>query len=120
MTDYMQEAQQLAEGGRGLTRPNPTVGAVVVLDEKIVGRGFHTWVGMDHAEIIALRQAGAAARGAALYVTLEPCSHQGRTKPCVDAIIQSGVSRVVAAAQDPNPQVSGQGFAKLRQARIDV
>jgi diaminohydroxyphosphoribosylaminopyrimidine deaminase/5-amino-6-(5-phosphoribosylamino)uracil reductase len=96
------------------------VGAVVVLDDKIVGRGFHTWAGIEHAEVIALRQAGEAARGATLYVTLEPCSHEGRTKPCVEAIIQSGVSRVIAAVEDPNPQVSGQGFAKLREAGIEV
>src|SRR4051794_18838731 len=120
MTDYMQEALQLAEGGRGLTSPNPTVGALAVLDEAIVGRGFHTWAGVDHAEVIALRQAGEASRGSTLYVTLEPCSHQGRTQPCVEAIIQSGVSCVIAALEDPNPQVSGQGFAKLRQAGIEV
>jgi diaminohydroxyphosphoribosylaminopyrimidine deaminase / 5-amino-6-(5-phosphoribosylamino)uracil reductase len=120
MTDHMQEALQLAECGRGITSPNPTVGAVVVLEGKIVGRGFHTWAGVDHAEVIALRQAGESARGATLYVTLEPCSHHGRTKPCVEAIIQSSVSRVVAPLEDPNPQVSGEGFAKLRQAGIEV
>jgi diaminohydroxyphosphoribosylaminopyrimidine deaminase / 5-amino-6-(5-phosphoribosylamino)uracil reductase len=120
MTDYMQEALQLAERGLGLTSPNPTVGAVVVRNEKIVGEGFHTWAGVDHAEVIALQQAGEAARGATLYVTLEPCSHQGRTRPCVKAIIRSGVSRVVAALEDPNPQVSGQGFAELRQSGIEV
>jgi diaminohydroxyphosphoribosylaminopyrimidine deaminase/5-amino-6-(5-phosphoribosylamino)uracil reductase len=119
MTDYMQEALQLAERGRGLTSPNPTVGAVVV-DDKIIGRGFHTWASIDHAEVVALREAGEAARGATLYVTLEPCSHQGRTKPCVEAIVESGVSRVIAPLEDPNPQVSGQGFAKLRQAGIEV
>jgi diaminohydroxyphosphoribosylaminopyrimidine deaminase / 5-amino-6-(5-phosphoribosylamino)uracil reductase len=120
MTDYMQEALQLAECGRGITSPNPTVGAVVVRDGEIVGRGFHTWAGIDHAEVIAVRQAGEAAHGSTLYVTLEPCSHHGRTKPCVEAIIQSGVSRVIAALEDPNPQVSGQGFARLRQAGIEV
>ena len=120
MTDYMQEALRLAERGRGLTSPNPTVGAVVVLNGKIVGSGFHTWAGVDHAEVIALREAGEAARGATLYVTLEPCSHQGRTRPCVEAIIQSGVSRVIAALEDPNPQVRGQGFAKLRQTGVEV
>ncbi|MGI8958947.1 MAG: bifunctional diaminohydroxyphosphoribosylaminopyrimidine deaminase/5-amino-6-(5-phosphoribosylamino)uracil reductase RibD [Bryobacteraceae bacterium] len=119
-TDYMQEALQLAERGRGLTSPNPAVGAVAVLNGKIAGRGFHTWAGIDHAEVLALRQAGHAARGAALYVTLEPCSHHGRTKPCVEAIIESGVSCVVAALEDPNPQVRGQGFAKLREAGIEV
>jgi diaminohydroxyphosphoribosylaminopyrimidine deaminase / 5-amino-6-(5-phosphoribosylamino)uracil reductase len=120
MTDYMQEALQLAEGGRGLTSPNPAVGAVLVRDGNIVGRGCHTWAGIDHAEVIALRQANEAARGAALYVTLEPCSHHGRTKPCVEAIIQSGVSRVIAAIEDPNPQVRGKGFAQLHQAGIEV
>src|SRR5690349_20477701 len=120
MTDYMHEALQLAEGGRGLTSPNPAVGAVLVRDGKIVGRGCHTWAGIDHAEVIALREADEAARGAALSVTLEPCSHQGRTKPCVEAIIQSGVSRVIAAIEDPNPQVSGKGFDQLHQAGIEV
>ncbi len=116
----MQEALQLAERGRGLTSPNPTVGAVVVRDETVRGRGFHTWAGVDHAEVLALREAGEAARGSTLYVTLEPCSHHGRTNPCVEAIIQAGVARVIAAMQDPNPQVSGEGFSKLRKAGIDV
>jgi len=120
MNAHMQEALQLAAQGRGLTSPNPTVGAVVVRDGAVTGRGFHTWAGVDHAEIIALREAGDAARGATLYVTLEPCSHRGRTGPCVDAVIQAGVARVVAAMQDPNPQVSGQGFEKLRKAGIEV
>jgi len=120
VTCYMKEALQLAERGRGLTSPNPTVGAVLVRDDAIVGRGFHTWAGLDHAEIGALREAQEAARGATLYVTLEPCSHQGRTKPCVEALIQAGVRRVVAAMRDPNPQVSGAGFAKLRNAGIEV
>jgi diaminohydroxyphosphoribosylaminopyrimidine deaminase/5-amino-6-(5-phosphoribosylamino)uracil reductase len=96
------------------------VGAVVVSDGRIVGRGFHTWAGVDHAETIALREAGEAARGSTLYVTLEPCSHCGRTHPCVEAIVHAGVARVVAAMQDPNPQVSGEGFRKLRDARIEV
>ncbi|MBV9766949.1 MAG: bifunctional diaminohydroxyphosphoribosylaminopyrimidine deaminase/5-amino-6-(5-phosphoribosylamino)uracil reductase RibD [Acidobacteriaceae bacterium] len=120
MTSYMQEALQLAERGRGLTSPNPTVGAVVVRDETVLGRGFHTWAGVEHAETLALREAGEAARGSTLYVTLEPCSHHGRTKPCVEAIIQAGVVRVVAAMQDPNPMVSGEGFAQLRKAGIEV
>src|SRR4051812_8018633 len=123
MTDYMQEALRLAEEGRGLTSPNPSVGAVVVkegIGECIIGRGFHTWGGVDHAEVIAIREAGATAQGATLYVTLEPCSHRGRTEPCVDTIIRSGISRVVAALQDPNPQVNGEGFAKLRAAGIEV
>src|ERR1700761_2928950 len=120
MNDFMQEALQLAEQGRGLTSPNPAVGTVVVRDGVVVGRGIHTWAGVDHAEIIALREAGEAARGSILYVTLEPCSHWGRTGPCVEAIIQAGVARVVAAMQDPNPLVSGCGFQKLRDAGVAV
>src|SRR5579884_3899414 len=120
MNRYMHEALQLAEQGRGQTSPNPTVGAVVVNDERIVGRGFHLWSRKDHAEIVALREAGEAARGATLYLTLEPCSHQGRTGPCVDQVIAAGIKRVVAAMQDPNPQVSGQGFMRLRQAGVEV
>lgn len=120
MNAYMQQALELAAQGRGLTSPNPTVGAVVVREGAVVGRGFHTWRGVDHAEIVALREAGDRARDATLYVTLEPCSHHGRTPPCVSAILQAGISRVVAAMQDPNPQVSGQGFARLRAAGIDV
>ena len=117
---YMREALDLARRGLGLTSPNPAVGALIVHSGRIVGRGFHTWAGVDHAEVIALREAGAAARGSTLYVTLEPCSHRGRTGPCADAVIQSGVSRVVAAMPDPNPQVSGTGFARLRGAGIEV
>ena len=117
---YMREALRLAQEGRGLTSPNPTVGAVVVSDGKIIGRGFHTWAGVHHAEIIALREAAADARGSTLYLTLEPCSHHGRTRPCVDTIIETGVARVVCAMQDPNPRVSGTGFARLRAAGINV
>jgi diaminohydroxyphosphoribosylaminopyrimidine deaminase/5-amino-6-(5-phosphoribosylamino)uracil reductase len=117
---HMQEALELAQQGRGLTSPNPTVGAVVARNGQVVGRGFHTWAGMDHAEIVALREAGDKARGATLFVTLEPCSHHGRTGPCVEAIIAAGVTRVIAAMQDPNPLVSGEGFAKLREAGIEV
>jgi diaminohydroxyphosphoribosylaminopyrimidine deaminase/5-amino-6-(5-phosphoribosylamino)uracil reductase len=120
MNAYMQEALELAEEGRGLTSPNPTVGAVIVRDGAVRGRGFHTWAGVDHAEIIALREAADLARGSTLYITLEPCSHRGRTGPCVDALIRAGVTRVIAAMQDPNPQVSGEGFARLRAAGIDV
>ena len=120
MSRYMEEALQLAERGRGLTSPNPAVGAVLVRDGTVVGRGFHTWAGVDHAEIMALKEAGEAARGSTLYVTLEPCSHHGRTKPCVDALIEAGVGRVVAAMQDPNPRVRGQGFERLRSTGITV
>lgn len=116
----MKEALSLGEQGRGQTSPNPAVGAVLVRDDVVVGRGFHTWAGLDHAEIVALREAGEAARGATLYVSLEPCAHQGRTPPCADAVIAAGVSRVVAAMQDPNPLVGGQGFEKLRSAGIEV
>jgi diaminohydroxyphosphoribosylaminopyrimidine deaminase/5-amino-6-(5-phosphoribosylamino)uracil reductase len=116
----MEEALRLAEESRGLTSPNPTVGAVVEKDGQVVGRGHHTWAGVSHAEVVALSQAGEAARGATLYVTLEPCSHQGRTAPCVQAIIQAGIARVIAPMQDPNPMVSGTGFDRLRQAGIEV
>src|SRR5579884_1144670 len=116
----MHAALALAEQGRGRTSPNPAVGAVLVREGAVVGRGFHTWAGVDHAEIVALRQAGDAARGATLYITLEPCSHHGRTKPCADALIEAGVRRVVAAMQDPNPLVSGKGFERLRAAGIEV
>ncbi|HEY3939153.1 MAG TPA: bifunctional diaminohydroxyphosphoribosylaminopyrimidine deaminase/5-amino-6-(5-phosphoribosylamino)uracil reductase RibD [Bryobacteraceae bacterium] len=116
----MEEALQLAARGRGRSSPNPAVGAVLVRDGRVVGRGFHTWSGIDHAEIVALCEAGEAARGATLYVTLEPCSHQGRTGACVDALIKAGVARVVAAMEDPNPLVKGAGFEKLRAAGIEV
>src|SRR5437764_14525935 len=98
----MQEALQLAEKGRGFTSPNPAVGAVVVRDGAVVGRGFHTWAGIDHAEIVALREAGESARGGTLYVTLEPCSHHGRTNPCIQAIIQARISRVLAPHEHTN------------------
>jgi diaminohydroxyphosphoribosylaminopyrimidine deaminase / 5-amino-6-(5-phosphoribosylamino)uracil reductase len=117
---YMREALDLARKGRSLASPNPLVGAVVVRDGEIVGRGFHTYAGLHHAEIIALAQAGEKARGATIYLNLEPCSHQGRTPPCVDALIRAGVARVVAPLADPNPLVAGQGFEKLRQAGIEV
>ncbi len=116
----MQQALGLAAQGKGLTSPNPTVGAVVEKNGQVLGRGFHTWTGKDHAEIVALREAGDAARGSTLYVTLEPCSHVGRTQPCADAVIAAGVERVVAAMQDPNPLVSGAGFRKLREAGVEV
>lgn len=116
----MQQALGLAAQGKGLTSPNPTVGAVVEKNGQILGRGFHTWTDKDHAEIVALREAGDGARGSTLYVTLEPCSHVGRTQPCADAVIAAGVERVVAAMQDPNPLVSGAGFRKLREAGVEV
>jgi diaminohydroxyphosphoribosylaminopyrimidine deaminase / 5-amino-6-(5-phosphoribosylamino)uracil reductase len=117
---HMKEALQLAKQGRGLTSPNPAVGAVVVRDGKVVGRGFHTWAGRDHAEIVALREAGGQALGATMYVTLEPCCHQGRTGPCTEAILAAGLGHVVIASQDPNPLVGGKGIARLRDAGIPV
>jgi diaminohydroxyphosphoribosylaminopyrimidine deaminase/5-amino-6-(5-phosphoribosylamino)uracil reductase len=120
MPDYVKEALQLAERGRGLTSPNPAVGAVIVRDGAVVGRGFHTWAGRDHAEIVALREAGENARGAEMFVTLEPCCHHGRTGPCTEAILAAGVRRVLVASQDPNPLVNGKGIARLREAGITV
>ena len=117
---FMREALDLARQGRSLASPNPMVGAVLERAGEVVGRGFHTYAGIDHAEIIALAQAGEAARGATLYVSLEPCSHQGRTPPCADAIIRAGVACVVAPLEDPNPLVAGDGFRKLRAAGVEV
>ena len=116
----MREAFDLARKGRALASPNPMVGAVLVRGGEVVGRGFHTYAGVQHAEVIALAQAGGKARGATLYLNLEPCSHQGRTPPCVDALIQAGVGRVVAPIEDPNPLVAGRGFRRLREAGIEV
>jgi diaminohydroxyphosphoribosylaminopyrimidine deaminase / 5-amino-6-(5-phosphoribosylamino)uracil reductase len=118
---FLSRALDLARQGVGLTSPNPCVGAVIV-DAKgaVVGTGSHTYDGLKHAEILALEEAGEKARGATLYINLEPCSHQGRTAPCADALIAAGISRVVACMEDPNPVVSGQGFAKVRDAGIDV
>ncbi|AIR61010.1 5-amino-6-(5-phosphoribosylamino)uracil reductase [Cedecea neteri] len=117
---FMARALELAKRGRFTTAPNPNVGCVIVKDGKIVGEGFHFRAGEPHAEVHALRMAGEEARGATAYVTLEPCSHHGRTPPCCDALIAAGVSRVVAAMQDPNPQVAGRGLYRLQQAGIEV
>jgi diaminohydroxyphosphoribosylaminopyrimidine deaminase/5-amino-6-(5-phosphoribosylamino)uracil reductase len=117
---YMALALRLAEQGLNSTSPNPRVACVLVRDEKIIGTGWHQRAGEPHAEVLALREAGDAARGATAYVTLEPCSHFGRTPPCADALIAAGVSRVVIAMQDPNPLVSGMGVARLRAAGIVV
>jgi diaminohydroxyphosphoribosylaminopyrimidine deaminase/5-amino-6-(5-phosphoribosylamino)uracil reductase len=116
----LERALELAERGRGTTHPNPVVGAVVVARGEVVGEGWHEWAGGPHAEVVALEAAGEEARGATLYVTLEPCAHHGRTPPCVDAIIAAGVARVVAGARDPNPKTDGQGLARLRAAGVDV
>ncbi|HEY5995241.1 MAG TPA: bifunctional diaminohydroxyphosphoribosylaminopyrimidine deaminase/5-amino-6-(5-phosphoribosylamino)uracil reductase RibD [Gallionellaceae bacterium] len=119
-SQWMAHALRLAERGLYSTSPNPRVGCVLVKDEAMVGEGWHERAGEAHAEIHALRAAGDRARGATAYVTLEPCSHHGRTPPCADALIEAGVARVVAAMQDPNPLVSGQGLEKLRAAGIAV
>src|SRR5688572_21552302 len=103
---YIRRTLELAERGAGLTSPGAMVGAVIVKDGKIVGEGFYTYDGENHAETIALQQAGSAARGSTVYTSLEPCSHHGRTPPCARALIDAGVSRVVTAMQDPNPQVN--------------
>src|SRR3954471_18190600 len=116
----MRMALRLAEKAAGRTSPNPMVGAILVRGGKLVGSGYHRKAGQDHAEIDALKRAGSKARGATLYLNLEPCSHYGRTPPCVDAVIAAGVQRVVAGTADPNPLVSGRGFRRLRQAGIEV
>jgi len=118
--DWMDAALELAAQGEALASPNPMVGAIVVRDGEEVARAFHTYDGVEHAEVLALEAAGTAARGATLYTNLEPCSHQGRTPPCADAIIAAGIARVVAAMPDPNPQVNGRGFVRLRAAGIEV
>jgi diaminohydroxyphosphoribosylaminopyrimidine deaminase/5-amino-6-(5-phosphoribosylamino)uracil reductase len=117
---WMDEALELARRGVGRASPNPAVGAVLVNGGEVVGRGYHIYAQVKHAEILALEQAGERARGATLYVTLEPCAHHGRTPPCSDALVEAGVTRVVAAMQDPNPLVSGQGLARLRDAGIAI
>ncbi len=117
---HLREALDLARRGAGQTSPNPAVGAVLVRDGQVVGRGFHTWEGVRHAETVALEEAGGRARGATLYVTLEPCCHDGRTPPCADALIAAGVAKVVAAMEDPNPRVRGRGIERLRAAGVDV
>jgi len=119
-TRFMQLALTLGRRGLGNAWPNPAVGAVVVRDGVVVGRGWTQPGGRPHAEVEALRRAGDAARGATLYATLEPCSHHGKTPPCVDAIMAAGVTRVVSALDDPNPQIAGQGHARLRQQGLIV
>ncbi len=117
---YMARAFELARLGRFTTTPNPNVGCVIVRDGEIVGEGYHIKAGGPHAEVHALRMAGEKAQGATAYVTLEPCSHHGRTPPCADALIAAGVARVVASMQDPNPEVAGRGLYRLQQTGIEV
>jgi diaminohydroxyphosphoribosylaminopyrimidine deaminase/5-amino-6-(5-phosphoribosylamino)uracil reductase len=116
---FLERALELAERGRGTTWPNPVVGAVVVRDGRIVGEGWHERQGGPHAEVVALQAAVGKARGATLYVTLEPCSHHGRTPPCVDAVLGAGIARVVAGARDPHPAHGG-GLERLAEAGVDV
>jgi len=117
---YMRMACRLALKAAGKTSPNPMVGAVLVRDGKIVGRGFHRFAGADHAEIVAVKRAGARAQGATLYLNLEPCVHQGRTPPCAPVLIRAGIKEVVVGMEDPNPLVAGRGLAALRRAGIVV
>lgn len=119
MTDPLERALELAERGRGTTRPNPMVGAVVVQGGEVVGEGWHERPGLPHAERIALDAAGGRARGATLYTTLEPCTHHGRTGPCTDAIVEAGVGRVVVGARDPHSEAAG-GVERLREAAVEV
>jgi diaminohydroxyphosphoribosylaminopyrimidine deaminase / 5-amino-6-(5-phosphoribosylamino)uracil reductase len=119
VSDYLGRALALAENGRGTTHPNPVVGAVVVRDGEVVGEGWHERRGEPHAEVIALEAAGERARGATLYVTMEPCTHHGRTPPCTDAVLAAGVARVVAGSLDPNPEAEG-GLELLRAAGVGV
>lgn len=117
---WMRRALELAQRGTALVSPNPLVGAVVVREGQVLGEGFHLYEGKKHAEALAIERAGDAARGATLYLNLEPCCHTGRTGPCTEAIVKAGVTRVVAAMTDPNPLVSGKGFKTLRQSGVEV
>jgi diaminohydroxyphosphoribosylaminopyrimidine deaminase/5-amino-6-(5-phosphoribosylamino)uracil reductase len=119
-THWMERALAQAERSVGLASPNPAVGCVLVQGDELVGEGFHKYDRFDHAEIVALKSAGSQARGATAYVTLEPCSHHGRTGPCADALLAAGIARVVVATLDPNPLVHGQGIARLRAAGVEV
>ena len=123
MTDhvgYMKRALELAERGRGLTSPNPMVGAVIVKGRRVVGEGFYTYRRKKHAEVLALEEAGRRAGGGTLYVNLEPCCHHGRTPPCTEALVRAGVGRVVAAMKDPDVRVGGKGIESLRASGVEV
>ena len=115
---WMQRAIELAQRGQYSTKPNPNVGCVIVKDGQVIGEGFHPKAGQPHAEVFALRQAGADAQGATAYVTLEPCAHYGRTPPCAEALVKAQLKKVVVACPDPNPLVSGKGVQNLRDAGI--
>ncbi|HXE90129.1 MAG TPA: bifunctional diaminohydroxyphosphoribosylaminopyrimidine deaminase/5-amino-6-(5-phosphoribosylamino)uracil reductase RibD [Terriglobales bacterium] len=117
---FMREALELARQGIALASPNPHVGALLVREAQVIGRGTHTWEGVKHAEVLALEQAGEKARGATLYLTLEPCCHEGRTGPCVEQVITAGIRRVVVATKDPNPLVQGRSLERLQAAGIEV
>ena len=117
---FMDRAFELAKKGLNTTMPNPRVGCVIVKDGKIVGEGYHRWTGQDHAEVIAIKSAGEKARNSSMYITLEPCSFKGRTGPCTDEILRSGIREVIVASSDPNPLVSGKGLAKLKRAGVSV
>lgn len=117
---YMSRALKLAERGRGQVSPNPMVGAVIVKKGRIIGRGYHAKAGLPHAEIVALKEAGKKAKGSTLYVNLEPCSHFGRTPPCTNEIIRSGIKKVVIAMKDPNPLNSGKGISRLKSAGVEI
>ena len=117
---YMALALELAEKGRGKVEPNPMVGAVLVKNGEIVGKGYHQIFGGAHAEIHAIHEGGTNCRGATLYVSMEPCAHYGKTAPCVDAIIKAGIAKVVTAVIDPNPITSGKGIQKLKEGGVEV
>lgn len=117
---YMEKALKLAERGEGKVNPNPKVGAIVVKNNKIIGEGYHKYFGGPHAEIYALREAGERAKGATIYVTLEPCSHYGKTPPCAESIVKMGISKAIIAMKDPNPLVEGRGIDILKQNGIEV
>ena len=118
--EFMKKALELAEKGLGLASPNPSVGCVLVKDGEIIGKGWHEYELKEHAEIMALREAGDRACGSTAYVTLEPCSHYGRTSPCAERLVSAGISRVVVGCIDPNPLVSGNGIELLRSAGVTV